>query len=161
VHISKAKLDYVATIAEIVAAAGVMISVIYLAIQIDGSNKELRAQSFNDSLANVHRPLELLVADPVLSEVVRKGNADPDSLDEAEWYRFLRWQLLRFDGYEYTYYANRNESIPPELWRGMDSSFTHDIRTYPGIRRFWTEYGHAFAEPFHSYVDSRFTEPTP
>lgn len=148
----KERLDYIATVAEIVAAVGVMISVIYLAIQIDGSNKELKAQSFNDALANIHKPLELLVQDQELSDIVRKGNLDPDSLTDGEWYRFLRWQLLRFDAYEYTYYANRNDSITPELWRGMDSSFSHDIREYPGIRRFWSEYQHAFADPFNTYV---------
>jgi len=100
--INKERLDYVATVAEIVAAVGVMISVIYLAIQIDGSNKELRAQSFNDALSNIHEPLELLVQDAELSEIVRKGNLDPDLLTDAEWYRFLRWHLLRFDAYEYT-----------------------------------------------------------
>lgn len=153
--IGKERLDYIATVAEIVAAVGVMISVIYLAIQIDGSNKELRAQSFNDGLANIHKPLELLVQDPALSEIVRRGNLDPDSLSEAEWYRFLRWQLLRFDAYEYTYYAQRNDSTTPEFWSGMDSSFSHDIREYPGIRRFWSEYQHAFADPFHAYVQQK------
>lgn len=156
----KERLDYIATVAEIVAAVGVMISVIYLAIQIDGSNKELKAQSFNDALANIHKPLELLVQDQELSDIVRKGNLDPDSLTDAEWYRFLRWQLLRFDAYEYTYYAHRNDSITPELWRGMDSSFSHDIREYPGIRRFWNEYQHAFADPFNTYVQQKIEEST-
>ena len=150
--LEKERLEYVATVAEIVAAVGVMISVIYLAIQIDGSNKELRAQSYNDAIANIHEPLELLVQDAELSEIIRKGNLDPDSLTDAELYRFLRWHLLRFDAYEYTYYANMNDSITPELWLGMDSSFSNDIREYPGIRRFWNEYQHAFAEPFNTYV---------
>lgn len=156
----KERLDYIATVAEIVAAVGVMISVIYLAIQIDGSNKELKAQSFNDALANIHKPLELLVQDQELSDIVRKGNLDPDSLTDAEWYRFLRWQLLRFDAYEYTYYAHRNDSITPELWLGMDGSFSHDIREYPGIRRFWSEYQHAFADPFNTYVQQKIEEST-
>lgn len=156
--IAKAKLEYVATVAEIVAAVGVMISIIYLAIQIDGSNKELRAQSFNDALANVHKPLELLVQDQALSEIVRKGNLNSDSLTDAEWYRFLRWQLLRFDAYEFTYYAHKNDTITPEFWNGMDSSFSHDIREYPGIRRFWNEYQHAFADPFHTFVQQKMQE---
>lgn len=153
--INKEKLDYIATVAEIVAAVGVMISVIYLAIQIDAGNKELRAQSYNDALANMHEPLELLVQDRELSEIVRKGNLDPESLTEAERYRFLRWHLLRFDAYEYTYYANKSDSVTPELWHGMDSSFSHDIREYPGIRQFWEEYRHAFAEPFNTYVQEK------
>jgi len=39
-----------ATVAEIGASIGVMISVIYLGIQIRGSNEQLRAQSYNDTL---------------------------------------------------------------------------------------------------------------
>ena len=50
-----------ATVAEIGASLGVIISVIHLGIQIQGSNKQLRAQSYNATLEMLHKPLELIV----------------------------------------------------------------------------------------------------
>ena len=63
-----------ATLAEIGASLGVIISVIYLGIQIQGSNKQLRAQSYNDTLEMLHKPLELIVQDQGLADIVLRAN---------------------------------------------------------------------------------------
>lgn len=152
---NKNRLQVLAHIAEIAAAIGVMISVIYLAIQIDDSNKELKSQTYNAALANIHEPLMLIVESEEFADIVRIGNGEPGSLDDGQWFRYARYQLLRFDGYEYTFYLNRDNATTPELWLGMDSSFSADIETSPGIRKFWSEYRHAFAEPFQGYVDAK------
>jgi len=44
----KPDINKIATLAEIGASIGVMMSVIYLSIQIEGSNKQLQAQSYID-----------------------------------------------------------------------------------------------------------------
>lgn len=159
--ITKERLQIVAILAEIAAAAGVIVSVIYLAIQIDGSNRELQAQTYNDALANVHAPLMLLVENRELADLVRTGDRDPGELGDNEWFRYKAYQLMRFDGYEFTYYLNRDSSTSHELWVGMDASFAAAIQSSPGIRRFWKEYRHSFADPFRSYVDEKVGRPEP
>lgn len=152
---SKENLRYVATIAEIAAAIGVMISVIYLALQIESGNKELRAQTYSSALERVHRPSEMVIESQELSDIVRVGTQSPENLNEAEWPRFLRWQAIRFDSYEYTYYARRDGAITEELWQGMDHSFTSNIGSEPGTRKAWSQLRHQFAEPFQSFIDSK------
>jgi hypothetical protein len=151
----KLNLTNIATIAEILAAVGVMISVIYLAVQIDSGNKELRAQTYSATLDRLHRPTEMIVESQELSDLVATGISDPDKLSEKQWPRFFRWQSIRFDAYEFAYYAHLNDAITPELWIGLDNSITTNIQRGPGVRRAWREMRHGFADPFQSYVDGK------
>ena len=151
----KLRLENIATIAEILAAVGVMISVIYLAVQIDSGNKELRAQTYSATLDRLHRPTEMIVESQELSDLVAMGIKSPDKLPEKQWARFFRWQSIRFDAYEFAYYAHLNDAITPELWIGLDNSITTNIQRGPGVRRAWREMRHGFADPFQSYVDSK------
>lgn len=151
-------LRHIATIAEIGAAIGVMASVIYLSIQIEGSNKQLQAQSYNDTLAMLHKPLELVVQDPQLSDLVLRATSDPALLTPGEWNRYSALMMLKMDAFEHAYYANQNGEIRSELWAGIAASFTEELRSSLGFRRFWEQSGNAFAEPFHGYVKAQFRE---
>jgi hypothetical protein len=101
---------------------------------------------------------EHVLADEKLAEIVTKGLAKPDSLSEAEWYRFSLYQLLSFNAWEYGYYLNAAGSTPPELWEGLDAYYRELVESHSGLRRFWKDYHHAYAEPFHSYVNARFNK---
>jgi hypothetical protein len=139
----------------------VIISVIYLSIQIEGSNKQLQAQSYNDTLEILHRPLELVVQDSELSDIALRAGAEPTSLTPSEWYRYSALLMLKFDAYEHAYYANENSEIRPELWRGIDASFAEDLRSNSGFRRFWAQSGKSFAEPFHGFIEAKLHERGP
>ena len=55
-------------------------------------------------------------------------------------------------------YRNRDASIPSQLWVGADAYFKELVETKPGLKRFWSEYQHAFDEPFRSYVTGEFAK---
>jgi hypothetical protein len=155
---AKNKLEIWALIAEIVAAVGVIVSVIYLAVEIGEGTATLRAQTHHNLLSMANASFEHALEDEKLAEIVARGMAEPDSLSEAEWYRFSLYQLLAFNAWEYGYYLNAARSTPPELWEGLDAYYRELVESRSGLRRFWKEYHHAFAEPFHSYVNARFDE---
>jgi len=137
-----------ATVAEIGASIGVMISVIYLGIQIRGSNEQLRAQSYNDTLEILHKPFELIVQDQGLADLVVRGERDPESLSPGEWQRYSYLLVIR-------YYARRDGEIPEEIWKGIESSLTANLTSNKGFRRFWVQKGSIYAEPFHGFVESK------
>jgi hypothetical protein len=141
-------------VTEIGASVGVMVSVIYLAIQIHGGNQQLQAQSYHDTLEMLHKPLELIVQDQSLADMVVRAEEDPESLSPGEWQRYSDLQLLRFDAYEHAYYAHGDGEIREELWNGIDSSFSSRVASR-GFHRFWAQKGNAFAEPFHGYVEAK------
>jgi len=113
-------LSRFATLAEIGASIGVMISVIYLGIQIRAGNEQLRAQSYNNTLETLHKPFELIVQDQGLANIVVRAEKDPESLSPGEWQRYSYLLVLRYDAYEHAYYAHRDGEIGEELWKGIE-----------------------------------------
>jgi len=148
-------LSRFAIVAEIGASIGVMVSVIYLGMQIQGSNRQLRAQSYNDTLEILHKPLELIVQQQDLADIVLRGETDPESLSQAEWQRYSYLLVLRYNAYEHAYYAFKDGEIREELWKGVESGLAGNLAANRGFRKFWAQKGSTFAEPFHGFVESK------
>ena len=150
-------LARLAAVAEIGASIGVMISVVYLAIQIQGSNEQLRAQFYNDTLDKLHKPLELIAQDQSLAEIVIRAETDPESLSRVEWQRYSDLQLIRYNAYEHAYYAYKDGDLREELWKGIDANLTGRVKS-KGFQKFWAQREGGFAEPFHGYVEAKLRE---
>jgi len=148
----KPKLETLARFAEMAAAVSVVVSVIYLAVQISDNTKLLRSQSHFNALELGQRPIELLVENESLAGDVNQCSTDPDSVAVATWERCRNFYFMQFNSWEYFYYQNGDGSIPPQLWSGADEYFKDLIKTKPGYARFWSEMKVGFAEPFKSYA---------
>ncbi len=150
----KERMETAALVAEIVGAIAVVISVIYLAAQIAESNKELRSQTHFNALTLGQRPLEIELEIGDLASIINRGYADSGQLTEDEWYRFTQYQVIAINAWEYYYYEKNKGTLPPELWIGANAYYENHIKTKPGLRRFWQENRHIYAEPFRSYVEN-------
>ena len=74
----KTKLEACARVAEMAGAIAVVISVIYLAMQITANTKLLRSQAHFNALSLGQRPLKLMIENESLAGVVSQC----DSFDE-------------------------------------------------------------------------------
>ncbi len=152
------KLERWALIAEIGGAVAVVLSVIYLAVQVSDNNRLLRSQAHYNGLELSQRPIEMLVDNERLAEIIVECDVDPSTVNSVDWERCAYYYLILFNGWEYLYYQNIDGSIPPQLFRGADAIFKEFVRTKPGYERFWSEFEVAFDEPFRSYIDAAFLE---
>ena len=150
-------LERWALFAQIVGALAVVLSVVYLALQVSDNNRLLRSQAHYNGLVLTQRPLEIMIDSQDLAGILAECDAHPESVDRTSWYRCSGYYLLQFNGWEYLYYQSEDGSIPLELWNGADASFRHRVATRPGYARFWSELSLAFDEPFRSYVAGQFT----
>ncbi len=151
---SQQTLQMAASMAEIIAAVGVMISVVYLAIQVRHSNSQARLQTHSDTLNHMHSPIQQFLAQPELAEMIRIGGTSPDKLTEADWFRFGYYYLMQFNMYEFLYTAHFIESATLQIWEGTDASWKNVFQQEPGVRKIWREWRHAYADPFQGYVDT-------
>jgi hypothetical protein len=85
--IQKATLEYWALMAEIIGAVAVVVSVIYLALQIGENTKVLRSQAHFNALSLAQRPFEMVIDNEGLSKILNVGFATPDKLTSEEWLR--------------------------------------------------------------------------
>lgn len=155
----KERLEIAASIAEIAAALGVIVSLVYLATEISGNTNALRAQAHDNLLNQFNQPIYMTIEDPELGTIVRRGNADPESLTDDEWTRYRDYLLVAFNAWEYGYYLDQDGSVPRSLWEGGNAFFSDYAATKPGAKKFWKELGFVFAEPFHSYAARYFEAP--
>lgn len=146
------RLEIGALIAEIVGSVAVVISVIYLAVQINGNTAALFSQSHYNSLMLIQRSFEVEVASPELTALLERGDNDPDALTPPEWRRYSSFNFMQFNGREYVYYGRETGVTTEELWTGYDGFFRARVENATGVLKFWREIKHAFDEPFRSYV---------
>ena len=151
-------LERWALLAEIVGAVAVVLSVAYLALQVSDNNRLLRSQAHYNGLELSQRPLEMMIDNENLAEVLANCDTDPDTVDRTSWYRWRGYYLMQFNSWEYLYYQNDDGSIPAQLWNGADASFKYRVATRAGYRRFWSESQLAFDEPFRSYLAAQFAK---
>ena len=157
-RLRKKHLEYAAHFSEIISAIAVVITVIYLTMQIKDNTKALKNQGHFNALTLTQSPVTMTVNNKDLAAIVYKGYTTPDSLNPVERLRFYDHVFLSFNGWEYLYYAHQTESIPISLWLGADAYYGDLIDNKPGIHLFWKEYQNAFAEPFFSYADKHFKD---
>ena len=150
---NKERIEIVALVAEIVGAVAVVISVVYLAIQIGEGNEELRSQSHYNALSLGQRPFEIELENAELAGIVRLGSLRPEELTEDQWYIFTQYQIMAFNAWEYYFYEQEKGAIPEQLWIGANSYYIDNATRKPGLRKYWAEYNHIYADPFKSYVD--------
>lgn len=152
------RLETCARIAEIAGAIAVVVSVIYLAVQISDNNRLLRSQAHYNAINLGQRPLELMVENESLAGIVDRCDLRPVEVTPTVWSRCQNYYLMQFNAWEYFYYQHADGAIPKELWGGADAYFKLLIAHTPGYTRFWPEFQMTFDDPFRSYVTAEFAK---
>jgi hypothetical protein len=143
-----------ALIAEIVGGAAVVISVIYLAIQINDNTRMLRSQSHYNIIDVLHEPAAIVLESPDLASLLNRCDSQPSRVSVQEWERCSWFYFLQLDGFEYAYYQTLDQAIPNQIWEGVYGAIRQDITQKKGFARFWKEREEAFAEPFRSCINA-------
>ena len=152
-RIAKERVEYWAMLAEIIGAIGVIVSVIYLAIQVGESTSEMQAQTHYNALRLAQLSVEVQIADPGLGELVTRGSRSIDGLTTTEWDRLAGYYFLSFNAWEYSYLLSRSGTISSELWQGHDGYMRSELPRKPTIKLFWAEYQSSYSDQFRGYVD--------
>ena len=144
--------DAIGAIAEIMGAFLVLVTLIYLSIQIRNNTKEVKSE-------NVHRitdsfnQLNLLVAsDERLADLWHKGVANYDDLSDTEKARFGFMQLAAFRIYDSLYYQIQRGTGDKQLWNAELNTLRW-LFSLPGIRAWWRQQQFGFSPGFQEYID--------
>jgi len=131
-------IQELATLAELIAAIAVVISLLYLAAQVRQSNQlargQTREQMINQASSEVYKGF---IDNPGIIRCLYKSEA----LSEEEWIRLSGWILAAMRQREYEYFQMKNGHIEKESWeayRGLITIHLGSDRT----RKWWEEWGH-------------------
>jgi len=149
--------DAIGAVGEAVGAAGVIISLLYLAVQIRGDARAKRiATTHEQSVAS--REVLLSIADnPGLADLFLRGLNDFTSLNGAELPRFSALLSHMCRMWEDQFFQWSEGHFDLRVWRGIEASLD-DMFAFPGLQAWWKTRSHWYGEPFHSLIEKKIAE---
>ena len=107
--------DAIGAIGEIVGAVAVVVTLIYLSLQLRHYNKGLRSATFHTTMREFNQ-INISQLDPALAGLVDKGLADLDSLTELEKYQFGWIMRVYVNIWENMYQQYLEGACPESYW---------------------------------------------
>jgi hypothetical protein len=147
--------DALGAIAELVGAIAVILTLIYLAVQIKQSGKlvEQNTQMLNVSQANATREAmnevsRIIAADGEAGRLYWNGLEDRNALSEEDAQRFDSMQYLLFSSAQQGLQTDSDVPLTSLRW----------ALERKGTRDWWAEYKPVFKEDMHQVVDALIAE---
>ena len=143
--------EAVSALGQIVGAIAVVISVIYLAVQVRSSARQTRLASMRSMSDAFNQWLQSLAENPQLGDLWYRGMRDFDSLQGGDLARYSALMDHQFRIYEDMYYQKVEGHLDPRVWRGFEAPM-RDIIAYPGVQAWWHSRSHWFSRDFGDFI---------
>ena len=128
-------LEDLARIGEFAGVIAVLVTLLYLSVQVRQNNRETRDQTAWRITESLNQFTVALTSDGEAAEIWCRGNDDFDSLNRVERERFVvlvaQWTNVLIALYR----TKGTSSIPAEYWDHNVETFSTYYATYPGFRR--------------------------
>ncbi|MEH6550027.1 MAG: hypothetical protein V7711_17375 [Pseudomonadales bacterium] len=146
--------DAVGSIAETVAACGVILSLLFLAVQVRASvcaskveSKLLASRMYTDFL-------KTLVEFPEINDVFVRGREDLQSLNTEDFYRFSNLAFQAFSVFSAGYVQHYRGALNESDWFENLAIIKFWIRG-KGTRNWWSRLGtHMYGSDFVNFIES-------
>ena len=137
--------------AQIIASVALVISLVYVAVQVQQNTQAMRLAAGNYA-AEQARTLFLVSASPEHRELVFKAWQDPNSVDGIEKFGYFGIMHDYFRTLENVYYQQIDGALDPRLWDGLYRSISF-LMTLHGIRHYWNQRQDWYSSDFQSFID--------
>lgn len=139
--------EAVGAVANLLAATGVIATLIYLAIQIRQNNRQLRG-SATIAVYDYQRSLtETLTQNQDLYKIALRGNEDLDSLNQWERQRFTIWCIHETGMWEMCHSLWKQGALEEGIYRGKEKYWL-ELHGSPGRREWWRRHKIMLNEEF-------------
>jgi hypothetical protein len=127
--------DAIGAVAEAIGAAGVIASLLYLAVQVRGSTRASAVEAKLHSTGLLHNFIDSLIETPELNDLYLRGLADLDSLSEVEYYRFSNLSLKAFWFFSAAHFQFRMGTLGEDDWHEVRAVIHYWLRRRSGTDR--------------------------
>ena len=146
-------LETINSIAQIVAAIGVIASLFYLAMQIRQNTKSQRSVVVDSLTGSLIALLGPQSYDPSLMRSFVAAVDDWHGASEEDRTRAVATLFITFKLFENAWFQQRQGTLERQQWEGWDLH----IRVYyhrPGVQVWWADRRGMFAAGFRAYVEA-------
>ena len=150
-------LEQIANIADIIGALLIVVSLVYVAVQIKQNTSSMRIQTVHDLYSQYVEAQASLAHDKELCEIYHRGIFKYDELTPFEQLRFTLKlaSLLRI--FDELHFRHAEGWLDDSAWTGLNAVII-DIIHYPGFRATWKLRNHQYTGEFQTYINNILTE---
>ena len=142
----------VGAIGEIIGATAVVVSLVYLSIQVRTHNRESRIASVHEIGAAFREAYEKFTR-PEIAELVMKGNEDYDALTDAEKLTLISIWTIVFRVSEEAFIQHEEGRLDNRNWQAFER-WISTFMSVPCVKRIWPVRKSFFDDQFQRYVDN-------
>ena len=156
--------DAIGAIAELLAAVGFIVSLIYLAKQISMTNKNVAQNTtalFNQgehaSLNGVVAMNLSIVESRSVAELMLQAYSDHNSLDAVDRFRFSRMLFTQFESHQTFFLQNSRNIGGTDQWATWEyyARVFDDLLKVPSVGEWWVASRSNFDSGFIAYIDNK------
>lgn len=153
----KLELSELASLAEIIGAFAVVISLVYVGIQVNDSAGAVRSASANDANVALQNWYLQIGSDQQTSEFFNEALTSEEALSNQEEFQFLMMLHGAFLAFQNSYLLAEEGTIDPELREAITAAILGE-NALPGMRRYWRQTRSYLHSGFADYVDQLLTQ---
>lgn len=122
-------LQALGNLGEFIGAVGVVVSLVYLALQLRQNTKSVRAASFNSMVQNSIRLLEHGFIDSEFAGFLARAEKHPEKLDQAGELRWNSYMTAVFRHFGNLVYQDRVGALDNQMWESYRRDLKEHLRT--------------------------------
>jgi len=146
--------DAIGAIGEVVGAAAVVASLMYLASQIRADAQARRMEVIHTQSEAFNEFLHTVASDTDVSEIYFQGIRDFHALEGARVPRFSALMCQLFRVFEDHYFQYNEGHLDQRVWQGFEGPMD-DIIAYPGVQEWWKTRCHWYSREFQSFITGK------
>jgi len=144
--------DAFGAIGEVVGATAVVVSLVYVSIQLRSGTRALQTTTRDSVYKQLQEWNLVVMGDPRLGWIFQKGSTDFESLEEKERARYLHVMYSFFKTFENIYLHHLEGVVPLELWEPNLKMLTV-YATQRGGRMYWEQRKAAYDPRFNAVME--------
>ena len=145
-------LDDLANMGQVIGAIAVVVSLIYVALQIRQNTNAVRSATVQTVHEHFAKWYHLVAADDELAKIIANGLRDYESLSEHQRVRFVA-AFMAFLSYSQNAFLKwRQGLLASPLWLGWELVIMNLVCA-PGGKAFWKDRAYMFGDEFRRYID--------
>jgi hypothetical protein len=148
----KSRLADVAHLAEIVGAFAVVVSLVYVGIQLNDGVGASRSASVNDANVALQSWYLEVGSNEQTSNLFYRGLLSDEALPNEEEFQFLMIFHGVFLAFQNSYWLAEEGTLDPELLEALTAAIL-GVKDTPGMQRYWRQRRSYLNASFGLYVD--------
>ncbi len=142
-----------ASIAEVIGAVAIVVSLIYVGVQVEDSTRAVRSATANETSAALSTWYREIGTDPEAGRVFLDGMTNPELLSREELFRFIFLAHSVILEFQAAFYLAQEGTLDLELQASITNTLLA-VKDQPGMALYWEQRGNLFQPSFQTYFNA-------